>query len=62
MGGVILFGIFVVVVALLLAPALRARAQARRESRSQAAHDEVVRRLDDQSRRLPDKDDGSTSD
>lgn len=62
MGGVILFGIFVVVVALLVAPAMRARAKARRESRSQAAHEEVVRRLDDQSRRLPGKDDDSPSD
>ncbi len=55
MGGFILFGLFVLVIVLLVSPALRARAQSRREHRRQAAHEEVVRRLDDHRRRLPDR-------
>lgn len=56
MGGVILFGLFVVLLVVLVTPALRARAAARREDRRQAAHDEVVRQLDDHRKRLPDSD------
>ena len=57
MGGFILFGLFVLVVVALVSPALRARAQSRRDDRRRAAHEEVVRRLDDRSRSITDRSD-----
>lgn len=62
MGGVILFGLFVGLLVALVMPALRARAKARREDLRHAAHEEVVRRLDDHRKSLPDKRDRSDPD
>ncbi len=55
MGGIILFGLFVLAIFALVSPALRARMAARREHRRHAAHEEVVRRLDDHRRSIPDR-------
>lgn len=60
MGGIILFGLFVLVIVALISPALRARAQSRRDERRRAAHEEVVRRLDDQSRSIRDRSEDDT--
>ena len=57
MGGIILFGLFVLVIVALISPALRARAQAHRDDRRRAAHEEVVRRLDRPTRSIPDQSD-----
>lgn len=62
MGGVILFGLFVLALVALVGPALRARAKSRREGRRQAAHDDVVRRLEEHRPRLPEPGDEADSD
>lgn len=51
MGGLILAFLLGVVVVILVTPALRARARARRERVQDAAHEAVIRRLDDHRKR-----------
>ncbi len=51
MGGVILVFLLALVVVILVTPALRARAERKRQALDQRAHEAVVSRLEDHRRR-----------
>lgn len=57
MGGLILVFLLALVVVILLTPALRERARKRRDEVAEAAHEAVIRRLDDHRKRPRSKDD-----